>query len=246
MDVDEQDPDLPGLDVDHISAALYAPGVYLGFPGLFRHYPGATGREGRQDHRYFAQGNDGVFETQLAVSRDGRHWSRPDRRPYVPYGLYGEGDGGIIMVGTGLIERGDEVYQYCGGERTTHGILDPGGDRGVGSIFRLVQQKDRFIGVSSGQDDGWLCTGPLRHSGRGLRLNIDCGGLGEAFVEIQDEAGSALPGFGVADCDPIDLNQLAAAVTWRSNPDVSTLRDRPVKLKFHLRRAKLYAFRFTP
>lgn len=244
MDVDELDPDLRGLDVNHISATLYAEGVYLGFPGLYRWYPGGTDPRGREGHRYFVQGNDGVFETQLAVSRDGRRWTRPDRRPYVGYGIYGELDGGFIAVAPGLIRRDDEIYQYYAGNQTTHGIFDPGHDRGVGGIFRLVQRRDRFVAISSGQREGWLCTKLLRHSGRRLQLNIDCGGLGEAFVEIQDDAGHGIPGFSMADSDPIDLNQLAATVTWRSNPDVSRLQGQPIRLKFKLRRSNLYTFRF--
>ena len=245
MDVDELDPDLRGLDVDHMSANLYEEGVYLGFPGLYRGYPGDTDRRGREGHRYFTQANDGVFETQVAVSRDGRQWSRPDRRPYVRYGLYGELDGGFMAVAPGLIRRNDDVFQYYAGNRTTHGILDPGGDRGVGGIFRLVQQKDRFMSISSGQGKGWFCTKVLRHSGRRLQLNIDCGGLGEAFVEIQDAAGRPLPGFSMADSDPIDLNQLSAAVTWRNNPDVSSFQSKAVRLMFSMRRASLYTFQFT-
>ncbi len=245
MDVDELDPDLPGLDINHISATLYAQGVYLGFPGLYRSYPGNTDRRGREGHRYFVQANDGVFETQLAVSRDGRHWTRPDRRPYVRYGIYGELDGGFIMIAPGLITRDDEVYQYYSGNRTTHGILAPGSDQRVGGIFRLVQQKDRFISISSGLGEGWFCTKLLRHSGKRLQVNIDCGGLGEAFVQIQDDAGHNIPGFSMEDCDPIDLNHIAATVTWKNNPDVSNLQGQPIKLKFKLRRTKLYTFQFT-
>jgi len=246
MAADEFDPDLRGLDVNHISATLYADGVYLGFPGLYRWYPGATDRRGRERHRHFVQGNDGVFETQLAVSRDGKHWARPDRRPYVRYGLYGELDGGFIMIAPGLVTRGDEVYQYYAGNRTTHGVFDPGGDQATGAIFRLVQPKDRFISVSSGQGEGRFRTKLLRHTGRRLQLNLDCGGLGEAFVEIQDSDGHAIPGFSMDHADPIDLNQLAATVTWRCNPDVSALRNRPIRLAFRLRRTRLYTFQFTP
>ena len=247
LDVDEHDPPLPGLDINHLSAWLYADGVYLGFPGIFRSYPPAgLDAEGRTDHRYFAQGNDGTFETQLAVSRDGRHWSRPHRRPYVSTGPYGSPDGGLVMVAPGMLARGDEIYQYYGGQRVTHGIFEPGEDEKVGGIFRLVQERDRFISLSCGPPGGRLRTPPLRHRGRTLQLNIDCGGLGEAAVQLLDASGTVLPGFARDDCDRVDLSQLCHAVTWRGRSDVGALAGKPIRLEFFMRSARLYAFRFAP
>lgn len=247
MDVDEHDPPLRGLDINHLSVNLYTDGVYLGFPGLFRKYPpDGLMREGREEHRYFAQGNDGTFETQLAVSRDGRVWTRPDRRAYVSGGLYGEPDGGLIMVAPGLIKCGDEVYQYYGGKRTTHGIFEPGTDRHTGSIFRLIQPKDRFISVSADMKGGRFRTPLFRHSGKRLELNIDCGGLGETFVHILDESGNPIKGFTREDCDPVDLNQLRHVVTWHGRSDVGLTAGKPIRLEFFMRASKLYTFRFSP
>lgn len=245
MDVDQDDPQLPDLDINHLSAALYAPGVYLGFPGLFRKYPGGLDRQGREKHRYFAQGNDGAFETQLAVSRDGRNWTRPDRRPYVSAGLCGGPDGGLIMVAPGLIRRGAEVHQYYGGKRTTHGIFEPGADQHEAAAFRLVQPKDRFIAAVAGAQGGRFRTPLLCHSGRRLELNLDCGGLGETFAQILDEEGKPIQGFSRADCDPVDLNHLAQVVTWRGRADVGATAGHPIRLEFFMRSSKLFTFRFA-
>ncbi|MEW6751612.1 MAG: hypothetical protein AB1505_11640, partial [Candidatus Latescibacterota bacterium] len=111
LDVDPEDPPIPGLDINHICAHRYGPGAWLGFPALFRKYPPAgLERAGREGHRFFAQGNDGTCETQLAVSRDGRRWRRPDRTAYLGPGLFGGPDGGLnALYGVGLLHRGDEV-----------------------------------------------------------------------------------------------------------------------------------------
>ncbi|HJN14708.1 MAG TPA: hypothetical protein QGH10_04430, partial [Armatimonadota bacterium] len=246
LDVDAHDPPLPGLDINHISAHIYAEGVYLGFPGIYRKYP-PTGldREGREGHRYFAQGNDGTFETQLAVSRDGRRWSRPDRRPYVSTGPFGAPDGGLVMVAPGMLARGEAMYQYYAGQRVTHGIFNPGEDEKVGGIFRLVQDKDRFIALSCGPSGGWLRTPVLRHAGTRLELNVDCSGLGEVAVQVLDATGAMVPGFGREDCDRVDLNQLCHTVTWRGRSDLSALAEQPIRLEFFMRSAKLYTFRFS-
>ena len=245
MDIDEDDPPLPGLDINNLSAHLYAPGVYLGFIGLFRHYPGGLDRRGREGHRYFAHGNDGVFETQLAVSRDGRKWLRPDRRSYLSPGLFGGPEGGWLQVGVGMVRRGDELYQYYVNQRPTHGILDLGSDKAVGSIYRAVQVRDRFICLSTDSNGGRFMTPLIRHRGRQLELNINCQGLGEAFVAILDEHGRPIEGFAREDCDPVDLNQLCHIVTWRGNRDVGALAGRPIRLELSMRSARLYTFRFA-
>lgn len=243
LDRDAEDPSLD-LDINHLSATPYADGVWFGVPGLFRHYPGDVDGKGRESHRYFAQGNDGTFETQLAVSRDGRVWRRPDRRPYVENDLYGEPDGGLIFVCGGMIRHGDEVYQYYMGQSRTHGIFEPHDPAGVGQVFRLVQRRDRFIAVAAGPRGGRFLTPLLRlpPGARTLVLNIDCQGLGEAFVQVRDAEGRPLPGFTRADCDPIDLNHLRHIVAWRGQGDLVSLAGQPVRLEFFLRSTKLYTF----
>jgi len=246
LDVDERDPPLPGLDINHISATLYAPGVYLGFPGIFRKYPPAgLDREGREGHRYFAQGNDGTFENQLAVSRDGRRWSRPDRRPYVSTGLYGTPDGGILMLAPGILSCGDAIYQYCSGQRATHGIFSPGEDEKMGAVFRLVQDKDRFVSLSCGPSGGRFRTPLLQHTGGTLELNVDCSGLGEVVVQVLDADGRTVPGFRREDCDRVDLNQLCHTVTWKGKSNLRALAGEPMRLEFFMRAAKLYTLRFS-
>ena len=243
LDIDADDPALPELDINHISAVRYAPDAWFGFPALYRHYPPAgLDRAGRERHRYFAQGNDGAWETQLAVSRDGRRWARPDRTPYLGPGLFGGPDGGInSLYGVGLISRGGEVFQYGAGQSVTHGIFEPGERRGVGAIYRFVQPRDRFLGAAAGPRGGRLLTEPFTWPGGTLTLNIDCGGLGEASVEVRDASGRPLPGFTHADCDRTDLNHLAFPVTWRGQTTQAIPQGRLIRVEARMQSARLYA-----
>ncbi|MCW5558442.1 MAG: hypothetical protein KIT22_11510, partial [Verrucomicrobiae bacterium] len=88
-------------------------------------------------------------------------------------------------------------------------------------------------------------TPPLIFSGASLRLNIDTGSMGTAFVELQEADGRPIPGFTLADCEEIAGNFIAQQIYWKGHPDVSALAGRPVRLHFRLKRAKLYAFQFT-
>ena len=77
-----------------------------------------------------------------------------------------------------------------------------------------------------------------------LELNLDTGALGSACVELQDEDGRPLDGFSLEACDPIRTNSIARTVTWRGTPELGRVAGRPVRLKFALFSAKLFAFQF--
>jgi hypothetical protein len=77
-----------------------------------------------------------------------------------------------------------------------------------------------------------------------LRLNIDTGAMGTAFVEVRDTDGKPIPGYTLAECEEIGGNFIDQRVYWKGSAGVSALAGRPVRLHFKLTRAKLYAFQF--
>ena len=64
-------------------------------------------------------------------------------------------------------------------------------------------------------------------------------------VAITNEAGTELPGFGLADCDRIEADSTGYEVAWGGSGDVSGLARKTVRLKFQMQDAKLYAFEFV-
>jgi hypothetical protein len=252
MGPDAEDP--PRTDLYNPCMHVYpeAEAVYLAFPAMYRcwGYGGGNSSAGR-DHRgtFF---NDGIFETQLAVSRDGVHFTRY-RTPYLPLGMVrntagseGDLDCGLVLMGIGMLRRGDEIWQYYFGGRRTHEEkqqAEKAGRTGE-AIFRTVQRLDGFVSVDAGHRGGEFTTPPLVFAGDRLRLNAACHGLGEIWVEIRDAAGQPIPGFTRADAVSIDRNGTAQEVWWKGGPDVSSLAGRPVRLRFEMRSAKLFAFGF--
>ncbi len=61
---------------------------------------------------------------------------------------------------------------------------------------------------------------------------------------MQDAAGTPLEGFGLDDCSVIFGDELEREVRWKGGPDVSSLAGRPVRLRFALKDADLFALRF--
>jgi hypothetical protein len=114
----------------------------------------------------------------------------------------------------------------------------------VGGLGVVRQRLDGFVSADTGVHGGWLETPTITFSGSRLRLNIDTGAMGNAFVEIRDGAGTALPGFRLDECEEIGGNFIDQTVYWRGRTDVSSLAGRPVRLYFKMTRAKLYGFQF--
>ena len=177
---------------------------------------------------------------QLAASRDGVAFDRL-RTPYVGLGLMAELQlGGSVYMGVGLVRRGNYIYQYYAEGACTHGYYD----RDV-HIWQAKQRLDGFVSVDAGPDGGWFVTPPIEFSGSRLQLNIDCGAMGEAWVELQDETGKPLPGYTFEDAVSVDRNGVAQEVWWRGGPDVGSLSGRPIRMRVTMRSAKLYAFQFA-
>lgn len=247
--------DPPETDLYNPCMHVYAEAqdVYLAFPSMYRCWGyGQENLSAGRDHRGVLA-NDGLFETQLAVSRDGVHFAR-HRAPYLFAGMVhnragdqGDLDCGLMMMGIGMLRRADEIWQYYFGARRTHMTRTDGERlalRGEG-IFRVAQRLDGFVSVDADQRGGEFTTPTLVFAGSRLVLNVACHGLGEVWVEVQDETGAPLAGFAQADAVPVDRNGTAQEVWWQSGPDVSALAGRRVRLRFVLRSAKLFAFQFV-
>jgi hypothetical protein len=209
-----------------------APEWYVGFPSLYRHAPKS------------AQRNDGRTEAHFIASRDGLKWERYSREPYIVPGLPGSEMDNMVYVGTGMVIRGDEVWHYGTGYRTTHGDT-PGRQRQAdGAVFRWVQRVDGFVSLDTEDRAGVARTLPVRVTGARLRLNLDTGALGELRVGLFDTDGRPIPGFGAGECDVVQINSTGAVVTWEGRSDLLSLSGRAVRVEFRSTRTKLYSFRF--
>ena len=186
----------------------------------------------------------GPLDVQLVVSRDGIQWDRPERKPFLELGRNGAFDSGSIYVSPGMIRQGDELWIYYTGYDFIHGGTDQKVDRKKGVISRAVLRLDGFVSVDAAYTGGQLTTVPLNFKGSRLELNVNTSSGGSVQVEILDGAGISLTGFTQHDCDVIRVNSTAHTVTWKGSSDISSLQEKVVKLRFHMRDTKLYAFQF--
>ncbi len=245
---DEDDPD---SDIYYNAATLYegAQDVYLMFTTRFRHF--SPRRNPFVIPPKPGQWEDfGPLEIQLAVSRDGISWHRRDREPYFPMGFADEWDRWYAVMGPGLVRRGNYLYQYYNSSGRLHdgAILRAEYDKknlDLGGVGIIRQRVDGFVSADAGHQGGWLQTPLLTFQGASLRLNIDTGAMGTAFVELRDSQDRPIPGYTLADCEEIGGNFIDQRVYWKGKTSLAHLVGKPVRVRFQLKRARLYAFQFV-
>lgn len=110
---------------------------------------------------------------------------------------------------------------------------------------RLTLRTDGFASVHAGADAGELLTWPLRFSGRKLKINYATSAGGSLRAELQDSRGQPFPGFTLGECRLMVGDRIEQTVAWAKGGDVSSLAGQPVRLRFVLQEADLFAIQFA-
>jgi hypothetical protein len=247
--IDHEPFDPPGTDIYSTKAMkyLWAPDAYVAFPSVYFHYR-ADGPPARQilGSKQRERGS-GTTEVQLAVSRDGRNWTRYPRPVYA--GLESDGADALHMqfMVAGMVRRGNEIWQYVTGHTGGGvGYHSPVVKGAKSPVWRMVQRLDGFVAAEAPYEGGTFTTKPLTFDGSRLRLNINTDATGYAQVGFLDANGNPIPGFSIDDCVYINGDFIDTPAEWlHHGSEVSSLRNRTVRLVFRMRGAQLFAMQFT-
>ena len=187
-----------------------------------------------------------ITELNFAYSRDGFHWSRPDRRIHIPAERRDVWDRGYVQsLGNLCCVRGDTLWFYYTGfqgdtSKTNVNWMKNGMyDRGATGLAFL--RRDGFVSMEAGAAAGTLTTRPVTFSGSRVFVNAAAKG-GDLRVEILDDTGDPIEPYTLANCLPVTTDGTLETVTWNGSDEVSALRGRTVRFRFVLRQAALYAF----
>jgi hypothetical protein len=182
-------------------------------------------------------------EVCVGFSRDGWHWDRAERRPFLAVSEK-PGDwnwGNVQSAGGCCLVVGDELWFYHSGRA---GAPEQGAARDTGGSTGLaVLRRDGFASMDAGTDGGALTTRPVTFQGKHLFVNAAV--RGELAAEVLDERGQVMDGFGRAACVPVRSDKTLQALTW-NGAELARLAGRPVRLRFHLRDGRLYGFWVSP
>lgn len=185
-----------------------------------------------------------VTDTVFMSSRDGvdfKRWGEAFVRPGLR-GLdnwfYGDNyaNWGIVTTKSAVSGVPDELAFYLSeGNRREH-------DTKVYRRYTLRQ--DGFVSVRAPRSGGEATTRPVLFEGNRLEVNFSASAAGWMKVELQDAQGVPVPGFALEECVEDIGDDLERVVRWQSGPDVAPLAGKPVKLRFSMSDADLFAFRF--
>jgi hypothetical protein len=209
------------LYTNAIQPYFRAPHVLLGFPTRF-------------------QPKHEQVEPILMTSRDGRNFQRwPE--PLIPITAPKDRDGNRSNYMTwGLLAlpgQDRELSVYA-----TEAYYAGPGSR----VRRFTFRTDGFVSLHAAGAGAELVTKPLTFAGKQLTLNFATGDAGRLQVEIQDAAGNPLPGYALSDCGLLTGDKIEQVATWKGGSDVSALAGKPIRLKFLMTEADLFALRFGP
>ena len=186
-----------------------------------------------------------VTEGMLMTSRDGvtfKRWNEGFLRPGAE--RPGTWNYGHLFVGWHVVETASSL---AGAPNELSLFATEGywtSQEGT-SLRRYTLRLDGFVSLWAPHQGGQLITKPLTFAGDTLSLNFATSAAGTVRVELQNEAGKPLTGYSLEDCDELFGDTLDRVVTWQGKQDVSSLAGRTVKMRFALRDADLFSFRFA-
>ena len=190
----------------------------------------------------------------VGFSRDGFHWHRPDRRPFIPVSEHvGDWNWGNVQSAGGVcLIVGDRLHFYVSGRRGVPGTSAPG----TCSTGLATLRRDGFASLAEPAADApvrrifpgsaarSVTTRPLRFSGGYLFVNADARG-GEVRVEVLDEGGRLIEPFSAANCRGVRGDGTRLPVRW-TRDSLAAVAGQTVRFRFLVTGARLYAFWVSP
>ncbi|TKJ34475.1 MAG: hypothetical protein CEE38_17865 [Planctomycetes bacterium B3_Pla] len=111
-------------------------------------------------------------------------------------------------------------------------------------LRRYSLRLDGFVSLNAPYKGGSMTTRPLVFTGKELVLNFSTSAPGFVRVEIQDAEGKPIPGYSLDEARELIGNYIEHPASWKNGTDVSALAGRRVRLRFVMKDADLYSFRF--
>jgi hypothetical protein len=180
----------------------------------------------------------GKVDCQLAYSRNGWHFQRGLRDPFIANSDPSQFGAGCIQPSCLVLDDKETVRIYGSAAIHEHGYLLPGDGALVLHTLRL----DGFTYLQSSGGAGLIGTRPLLWRGGRLELNV-LAPAGEVRVQITDSKGAVLPGWSFDECVRFAGDDLHWEPRWTNDKTLQILPERALRIEVHLDNARLYAIR---
>lgn len=181
------------------------------------------------------RGGLALTDAIFMCSHDGEMWHRYNEAFMTPgyeseYNwIYGD-----CYPAYGFVDSGRETYyMYTKDWHRSEGKPKP--------INRYEIRKDGFACYMADGEERVLVTKPIIFSGKDLHINFQTSAYGCIYVDVLDVDGNEL---SKKESFEIYGNTIDRKITFADGTDFSEFADKPVRLRFRLRDAKIYSMKF--
>ena len=183
---------------------------------------------------------NGKLNCQLAYSRNGWHFQRTLRDPFLPNMRPGELGAGCIQPACMLVDEEERICIYSSATEHEHGV--PVADDGAIVLHTL--RLDGFVYLEPDGGPGILGTRPVLWHGPGaeLKINVNAKG-GEVRAQLTDSRGFTLAGYSFDDCIPFGDDALRWSPRWVNDRAMVAIPERTLRIELRLVNTRLYAIR---
>ena len=224
------------LYTSNVQPYFRAPHIYIALPARFmlgRQVVTAEEAKAANVHPDFIYD---CSETVFMTSRGGQSFDRTFREGFVKPGIGAKhwisrtNYAAIGVVQTSETDMSLYIQQEC--------------SQPTSQLRRYSLRLDGFASAKTPYAGGELLTKPFTFLGTRLFLNFATGAAGDIRVEIQGANGEPLPGYSLEDSRQLVGNYIEREASWQIGPDLSKFVDQTIRLRFVMKDADLYAFRF--
>ena len=199
---------------------------------------------------------------EVVFSRDGIHYNRQYRQPFIQRGARWEFDCTSIYARTPIVQDDRILFFYEATNWRSPETLLALGDRATAAVGLASLPLDGFVSLdgAKGPPGTWhaarvapyseMVTRSFGFAGSRLHVNVSTalqqGGAEapELRVEVLEPNHDTIAGYTFDDCDPVTESGQSRVVSWRGDADLSQFAGNAVKLRFYFKNCKLYSFQF--
>lgn len=245
--LDYPDPLFPNHHVAlyDVNAVAYE-SIMIGLFGIFR---------GPENNICQEMGRPKLIDLEIGFSRDGFHFLRPDRTPFLAASRkegnwdfgYLHAVGGLCCVFkdkirfyyTGFSGKSPKLKgNMMGEEGRSRNAMYAGASVGFADLRR-----DGFVSMMPEKKTGSLLTRKMVFSkGNYLFVNMKCKPLGNFRVEIIDSNGDVVKGYEKENCIALVGDAVKEIVQWKDGGSISKLQGKSIRLNFSLNDCELFSF----
>lgn len=111
------------------------------------------------------------------------------------------------------------------------------------SLYKI--RMDGFSSINATSKEGCFITKPFKLTGDQLEINYSTSAGGYVNIEILDANNNPIQKFSKDSSDEIIGDEISRIVTWEESTDLSSIKNKTIKLRITMKEADLYSLKFN-